>query len=366
MTRLYKMNELRKRAAGALRKTTLVGTVAFAASLCGCGDGLDDGAESAGGGLSAGGQGGTGTPTGMPGDPGGPGDWPGGTGGAGGPGGPGTWPGGTGSGDWPGGGGPGDWPGGTGPGDWPGGTGPGDWPGGAGGGEPNPGEAGENGEKGEDLRFTFRLPGSTEPYAARVLGGVDGTTVVIDEVPESYGFDLNHALSPMGYPKELDDEYCDTIEGYVESVESGDMTAPMALRMLREMSAFFSFHVRYGWIFSVNLKPVVREAARAAGATRNLSIRNAPKLDDLSFEMTFSDDALARRMDVHEEVRETFTKQFLAHFKPGQIQLGHYMSGTGYPDLLCDLHTRRAQLKITIKEQDWSLVAKSQAVKPMP
>lgn len=301
MIELYDCNKL---ISALLRSGLLIGAGTVAISIAGCSDDLDDG--------SAGTAGGPKGSTALPGDSGAPGDWPGGDE-------PGNWP-----------DSPEDWP----KGDGPAGGVPSDWP--------NPSDPGEASQGGEDLRFSFVLPGQSDLFFARVLGGVDGTTVVIDQAPASYDFELTYGVLPTGFPERLDQQFCSDIEGYVETVESGNTAAPMALEHLRDSYPLANFKVRFGTVFFMQLKSAVRDAASSAGAVKNLRIRNEPTFSDLAFDMVFKENSLTRRMGDHEKAKTEFRDQFLANASSSIIGVGEYPGGSSWPDLLCDLYTKRA------------------------
>lgn len=216
-------------------------------------------------------------------------------------------------------------------------------------------------EEGEDLHFTFVVPGASEPFSARVVGGPAGSSIFIDKFPQSCQFNLTYGLLPTGYPDQLDADFCREIEGYVESVEKDTSASALVRQHLRETYPTVNLMIPFGLPLTVELTIAAGDAAKAAGAhSSRLRIENGPKFKDLALAVTFTEDSLTRRMGEHEEARKEFQNQLAR--SEGVLFDGRYAGGTNWPDFLCDLYTKRAQMSITIQEDGWSTVSKSQTV----
>lgn len=214
----------------------------------------------------------------------------------------------------------------------------------------------------EDLKFTFVLPGISQTLSARVVGGANGSSIVVDKFPDSYGFRPYYNVLPMGYPDLIDEAFCQEIEETVEIVEKDNAASGMARASLRESYPFVNLKFPFASVFTTPLFIAARDAARGAGATASaLQIANGPEFQDVELSVSFAEDALTRRMGDDEKAR----KELQSQLGQGETMLpgsGAFLGGTNWPDLLCDLYSKRAQMSVTFKEEGWSSVAKSETI----
>lgn len=219
----------------------------------------------------------------------------------------------------------------------------------------------EPGEK-DELKFEFSIPELNHTFSARVRGGKKGSSIVIDKFPESYEFRPFYTLLPLGYPDKIDETFCADIEETVEIVEKDNSVSGVARATLRESYPFVNLKFPFGTIFTTPLFIAAREAARSAGAiSNNLQIANGPEFQDVKLAVTFTKDSLTRRMGDHEKAR----KELLSQLDQGASMLpdtGAYLGGSNWPDLLCDLYSKQAQMTLTIKEKGWTSVVQSQTL----
>lgn len=224
-----------------------------------------------------------------------------------------------------------------------------------------PGDVSSAPEDADDLMFRFTVSGASQAFDARVRGGVAGSSIVIDKFPEKYLFRPSYGTLPQRYPDAMNAEFCSKIEGRVETVEKGNTASELARSMLRESYPFVILHFSFGSPLTTELFVAAREAAKSAGAlSPNLQIANGPKFQDVELDVTFAENSLTRRMGDHEAARKEFQKQLAE----GGVSphTGSFPGGTNWPDLLCDLYTKRAQVKMTFKEEGWSGVSLSQTI----
>lgn len=218
---------------------------------------------------------------------------------------------------------------------------------------------------GQDLSFFFHLSGTDTLVSARILGGKAGSEIIVDRYPESLVFDIEHGDLPMGYPDEMNRSFCESIAEDVGIVEKGGKLGGVQRENLRSYPSVM-LNIPFATLITSELKRQAIKAAKLAGATSSaLTIGNPPSFEQVDLSVDFSSDSLTKRMGDSDQIIQDLNQDLHLALKKSAFQ-GAFVSGTSWPDFMCDLYTRAATLSIDLQEDGWSATSSSQELVPFP
>lgn len=212
-----------------------------------------------------------------------------------------------------------------------------------------------------DYEFSFRVPGVIERVEARIVGGIDGSSIEILKYPELVSFDLVAGALPLGFPDKIDSKYCAKIADHVDTiVEEADISE--SLKSMLHSKAGVRFSVPFLEGLTAGLRRYAGKEARELGATATaFDVVNPLELSELSLSVDFGSGSLTKKIGDAKAQTESL-QSLLAGFSQSALRSGEFLASTHRPDFLCDLYQGNARIVVLSQADDHRIESVSRAL----